>query len=541
LTYGHAGLNVFKSGRLLLLNGSSFEVPTVVNGAQAEAQVVEVPSEEMGRMHLGTPLTNRVQSITLQDEDVVLVLSGGLEEGLTPQQRLNEILRLNPTDPKALGKALINLKATTRNDRTLVVISGPYEHSAAKDAWKELETSVKSLAAQVSGLAENDQRREAHITLLQKDLNKETQIEQRISQRLEAFKAESQEKLKKLEAEFAGKAENAEVLALRKDMLQLRILVQEPDVGDSDPTTVPTTLAALESQPESSLADVPLETKQTKTEAPSPAVTEVGEGVEAAAVAEVDRNERSAPGWFRTYVFGTSGPLLLLAAGAGILIGIWAGSRMGSNNETWLVRTSGNQLQISRQYQGGTEESLSMKLAQPPSSQGEQRFATLTEVKYYLEEVKAEQAKSLDSPVTHPTSPATETAVEPSSTSTTTEAQIQQGDTLSTISARYKITQSRLRQLNPNIKRWTSILPGEKIIVPASTSVTKPASAPTAQSTSRSSVSGNSEVTVRPGDSLDKIAKRHNVTVAQLKELNPTIRNWLQLQIGQKIVVPPSP
>ena len=162
-----------------------------------------VPSEEMGMMHLGTPLTNRVQSITLQDEDVVLVLSGGLEEGLTPQQRLNEILRLNPPDPKALCKALVNLKAATRNDRTLVVISGPYEHSTAKDAWKELETSVKSLAAQVSGLAENDQRRETYITLLQKDLNKETQIEQRISQRIEAFKAESQEKLKKLEAELA--------------------------------------------------------------------------------------------------------------------------------------------------------------------------------------------------------------------------------------------------------------------------------------------------------------------------------------------------
>ena len=252
-------------------------------------------------------------------------------------------------------------------------------------------------------------------------------------------------------------------------------------------------------------------------------------------------NEGLVAVWLRTYAFSTSGTLLLIAAGVGILIGIWAGLRMGSNDETWLVRTSGDQLQISRQHQGGTEESLSMKLAQPASSQGEQRFATFAEMKYYVEEVRAAQVKSLDAPATQPTRPATETAAEPSSTSPTTEAQIQQGDTLATISARYNITQSRLRQLNPGIRRWTSILPGEKIIVPASDSVTKPNSTPTAQSASRTSDSGTFEVAVRPGDSLDKIAKRHNVTVAQLKELNPTIRNWLQLQIGQKISVPSSP
>ena len=545
LTYGHAGINVFKSGRLLLLNGSSFEVPTVVNGAQAEVQLVEVPSEEMGRMHLGTPLTNRVQSITLQDEDVVLVLSGGLEKGLTPQQRLNEILRLNRTDPKSLGKALINLEAATRNDRTLIVISGPYEHSTAKDAWKELETSVKALAAQVGGLAEIDQRRETYISLVQKDLDKETQVEQRISQLIEISEAASQEKINKLETELAAKADNAEVLALQREILQLRTLAQESAVGNSDPTTV----RAPESKAESSPADVSRQTELTVTEAPLPEVAPAEYGTGFAIGSEAEGNERSMSGWWRSYAFATSGPLLLIAAGVGILIGIWAGLRMGSNNETWLVRTSGDQLQISRQYQGGSEESLSMKLAQPPSSQGEQRFATFADMKYYLEAVKGEQAKSLDAPVTQPTTPATETstetatetAAEPSGTSTTTEVQVQPGDTLATISARYNTTQSKLRQLNPGIRRSTSILPGEKILVPAADVVAKPIPSPSVESTSRTSVAGTYEVALKEGDSLDKIARRHNVTVEQLKAANPTITNWRGLQIGQKIAVPSSP
>jgi len=47
------------------------------------------------------------------------------------------------------------------------------------------------------------------------------------------------------------------------------------------------------------------------------------------------------------------------------------------------------------------------------------------------------------------------------------------------------------------------------------------------------------EVTAMPGDSLEKIAKRYNVTREKLNELNPGF-NWGTLKAGQKIKVPDS-
>jgi LysM repeat protein len=49
------------------------------------------------------------------------------------------------------------------------------------------------------------------------------------------------------------------------------------------------------------------------------------------------------------------------------------------------------------------------------------------------------------------------------------------------------------------------------------------------------------EVAVGRGDTLDRIARRNNITADRLKELNPQITNWRVLKVGQKVMVPIAP
>lgn len=571
LTYGDARINVFTGGQLLLLNGSRFQVSTLVSSAQGEAQAIDTPSEKMGRKHLTTPLTNHVQTLALLDEDVVLILTAGLEEGLTPQQRLNELLRVKAADANAICKELMSMAASKRNDRTLVVISGPYEQPVAPN-WSDLQKSITSLTEQVSGLAENDQRRETYVSLLQKDLNSETLLEQRISQRIDAFKdeirgkagridlLESEEKLKRLETELAGKAETADVLALQRDILQFRIKTNEPTQQESVATKNPLgksptpplskTAAAL-----SSAAVIP-ETKQKIA------------AKDGKQLIPDERDEHAYAGWFKTYLLSPLGLLMLLAAVGGVLIGVWVSGRTSTNSEAWVVKTSGDELRVRRQQEDGKEESFSVKLAQPFSSNGEQRFATFAEVQNYLDRVKASQAAPSGATAAEPAhqstesgsaalaTPAATSAAEtrrgnsapPATSSATAQthfqrgdtAEILRGDTIATLAARYHVTQSKLRQLNPGIRRWTEIKAGQRVGVPSANSLNAPVTTPTptARPTETIPAAGINEVTIGSGDSLERLARRHRVTTAQLKELNPAIKNWRQIRAGQKILIP---
>ena len=46
--------------------------------------------------------------------------------------------------------------------------------------------------------------------------------------------------------------------------------------------------------------------------------------------------------------------------------------------------------------------------------------------------------------------------------------------------------------------------------------------------------------TIQPGDTLTKIAKKHNTRVEEVLRANSAILNPDQLKVGQRIVVPPS-
>ena len=53
----------------------------------------------------------------------------------------------------------------------------------------------------------------------------------------------------------------------------------------------------------------------------------------------------------------------------------------------------------------------------------------------------------------------------------TTEVTVVAGDSLNRLSNKYKATPDRLRELNPQVVNWATILPGQKIMVPASPGV----------------------------------------------------------------------
>jgi LysM repeat protein len=75
--------------------------------------------------------------------------------------------------------------------------------------------------------------------------------------------------------------------------------------------------------------------------------------------------------------------------------------------------------------------------------------------------------------------------------------------------------------------------------MPAETGPTAESAAPAARVVTPPGASSNVHIVVK-GDSLDKIAKTHNTTIAELQKLNK-ITDPKKLQIGQQIMLPAAP
>ena len=115
---------------------------------------------------------------------------------------------------------------------------------------------------------------------------------------------------------------------------------------------------------------------------------------------------------------------------------------------------------------------------------------------------------------------------------------VRQGDTLEKIARRNGTTVRRLCQLN-GIKETKILHPGDRLKVSGSAS-SKPSQTSSSSQASTSNPSSQashaSTYTVRSGDTLSKIAKRHGTTVRRLCELNG-IKETSTLRIGQKLKV----
>jgi LysM repeat protein len=108
------------------------------------------------------------------------------------------------------------------------------------------------------------------------------------------------------------------------------------------------------------------------------------------------------------------------------------------------------------------------------------------------------------------------------------------------------VSPEKLMTLNPTIRRWATVRIGQKIVVPtaptaAPTMTVPPVPVPSYQSSPGSSPPETTEITVAPGDSLNRLATRYNSTPDRIRELNPQITNWKSILPGQKLVVPTVP
>ena len=117
---------------------------------------------------------------------------------------------------------------------------------------------------------------------------------------------------------------------------------------------------------------------------------------------------------------------------------------------------------------------------------------------------------------------------------------VKSGDYLGKIASRYGTTVAKIKRWN-NLKS-NDIRVGQRLIIyrggnaPATTSTsTSSATTSSGTKTTSAAVTGGTTYTVKSGDALSKIAERHNVTVAQLKQWNNLSSN--NIRVGQKLIV----
>jgi uncharacterized YkwD family protein len=94
---------------------------------------------------------------------------------------------------------------------------------------------------------------------------------------------------------------------------------------------------------------------------------------------------------------------------------------------------------------------------------------------------------------------------------------VKSGDTLARIAGYYSVTVSQLLAANPSIKNAALIYVGQKITIPSSKFV---------------------EYTVQRGDTFYGIAAKYQISVTELKKVNPNITNIAMIYVGQKILIP---
>ncbi len=436
-------------GRLLSLSGESPEEFEAASEPEAPADggATQQALDQLGIARLETPLTDRVQAFTLLDDDVVLIMTHGLEAGFDRRQLPRELVGLGSPEPKSICEALMKASASSGDDRSVVVITGPYEHDV-DPVLSDLSKSLAILEARVNKLAENDAARSAAAQVAERGLGDHTASSQELARRLEALKVELVDKfatldlgpfdarLKSLGDALATKADSADVQGLKHDVVKLNktVSAQPPRV----------------------------ETDEQRESAPS--------------------SRQLALGWVLV--------LVLITAIAAAFLGAWLQSRVFTKS--------------------------------PEVSKAQATFPA---------PLSTEQASSTSQPISTPSPEAV------------SEIIVKPGDSLKKFAERYNVAQEKIKELNPAITRWALIKSGQRIKVPSSPAVVSVASPAEQGTPSQPSAneSGTIEVTVGPGDSLNRFAQRYNSTPDRIKELNPQITNWAQIHTGQKVLVPGTP
>jgi LysM repeat protein len=439
-------------GRLLSLSG---DLPEALGGSNPEAETAadERPAntelDQLGSSKLESPLTDRVQTFHLLNDDVVLIMTHGLEAGFDRRQLPRELVSPGAPEPKLICEALMKASASSRDDRTVVVIAGPYEHDV-DPALSDLSKSIAVLEAKVNTLSESAASREVAARRAEHDIKDTSQADQEVALQFDALRSDLtskaaradleafEEKLKTLSDALAGKADSADVLGLKHDVSKLN--------------------------------------KVAIAYAASAETTETSE------------SEKQPRG----LSIGWAALVLLMALGAGFL-GAWLQSRMFRNAPAALTAsTDSNQINPSP-TPSPTPATLPNQLAANADANNITEITVKPgdSLKKFAEryQVDQEKIKELNPAISRwgaiqsgqkikvPLAPSTnatpspvpvDAAAQPTTgTATgTIEIVVAPGDSINRFAQRYNSTPQKLRELNPQVN-FAQLRTGQKLIVPA--------------------------------------------------------------------------
>ena len=126
---------------------------------------------------------------------------------------------------------------------------------------------------------------------------------------------------------------------------------------------------------------------------------------------------------------------------------------------------------------------------------------------------------------------------EPTTTTAGSEYKIQKGDIAYNLAKKHGVTLKALKEANPSVDLG-KLKVGQSIQIPGSSgATTTTASHKTTESASEPAATGEtSTYTVKGGDNLTKIAKRHGTTVKAIRAANGLKSN--EIKVGQKLKIP---
>jgi LysM repeat protein len=502
---------------------TSLPIGPLVPDCEIESRELSGPEEieldELGVGRWNGPLTDQIPVFILKDDDVVLITTGGGEE-IFEQAGFSTVLQdLWSSDPKSICDSIIEHSTASLGDMTLLVICGPYD-PYVDPVLRDLSMSVESLEARVNALAESGQRIVAAPDLMERTF--EAELEQRINPQIDELKdalnrkansidvLELNEILKNFGLVLANKADTTELLSLQRDILKLGIDANENlgnGLNGSDGLTAKENGDRF--LPESRSEDSsPIEDEDTfagQVAIPIP---------------------RQSSSGLKTAVL-----VFIVAIGAAF-IGAWLQSRvLRKNPEVWAVKTSGNQIWINRMDQGG-EGNVTLNLAAPLRSRGEQTFSSFADVKRYLDTITGPQTSADQTTVVAQT-PSVQDPPPPA------KLIAKSGEALKQSSHAVRIIPRKSSELNATAGKKPAITTVSKVAANNS-STASDATLKRDRRVSANSSAATAQARVATGDTLDKLARRYKTTSAELRKLNPQINERGVIRAQQKIVVPAS-
>ena len=419
LLCGNIAIRTWNAGKLNTLG------PAPENGLQ-----------KLGRIALESPPTESVQSFTLDDEDVVLVMTAGMTSTLDSQILGRQLEGL--TDANSIRDSLMSASVTSKADRTVLVITGPYE--------RYVDPMVFDLTRAVAAL-------EARVDVM-------TQAQR---QTVEAPAATFDEPLRRLEHDLAaqiasvredvrGKAGSIDFLELDEKMKAFAALVADKaDKAD---------LLSLQSE----LLKVSL-----ASDAPPAVVKDNDEHVEIKSTTVADTQGHGS------LLLKVAGIVLVVGLGAGFL-GAWIQSRLMRRPtaaapvplaaQAPVPTPQPSASPVATGTPGVTEVVVqngdSLKKVAQQYNVPEQAIRDLNPIVQRWEMIRPGQKIFVPAAPVATASPAATTGAVPG----TVEVIVGPGDSINRFAQRYGTTPERIRELNPHITNWALIRTGQKVLLP---------------------------------------------------------------------------